>query len=109
MMDLHEQDVVSFLATSVAVVMVPLCKKLNISPVLGFLATRVALARGPYGLGLLKDLSDLVMLGEISILFLLVEQGLELSIKRLQSLEKYAFGLGTIQVVISSHPSASLL
>jgi hypothetical protein len=93
-MNLLEQDVVSFLATSVAVV--PVCKQLNISPVLGFLGAGLAL--GPYGLGLLKDLSDLNVLGEIGILFLLFEQGLELSVERLKSLAKYAFGLGTLQV-----------
>ena len=31
-------------------------------------------ALGPYGLGLLKDLSDLYTLGEVGILFLLFEQ-----------------------------------
>ena len=93
-MNLLEQDVVSFLATSVAVV--PLCKQLNISPVLGFLGAGLAL--GPYGLGMLKDLSDLNTLGEVGILFLLFEQGLELSVERLKSLAKYAFGLGTLQV-----------
>ena len=100
-MNLLEQDVVSFLATSVLVV--PVCKQLNISPVLGFLGAGLAL--GPYGLGLLKDLSDLNVLGEIGILFLLFEQGLELSVERLKSLAKYAFGLGTLQVRPSERES----
>ncbi len=52
--------------------MVPLCKKINVSPVLGFLLAGVIL--GPAGIGVLKDLSDLDTLGEIGILFLLFEQ-----------------------------------
>ena len=59
-----------FLAATVAVV--PLCKKVNVSPVLGFLLAGVLL--GPAGIGVLKDLSDLDTLGEIGILFLLFEQ-----------------------------------
>jgi Kef-type K+ transport system membrane component KefB len=97
-MNLLEQDVVAFLATSVVVV--PLCKQINVSPVLGFLTAGLAL--GPFGLGLLKDLSDLNTLGEIGILFLLFEQGLELSVERLKSLAKYAFGLGTLQVALTT-------
>ena len=36
--------------------------------------------------------------GEVGILFLLFEQGLELSLKRLRALAKYAFGLGLLQI-----------
>jgi len=36
------------------------------------------------------------------VLFLLFEMGLELSSSRLQSLSKYAFGLGTVQVLVTT-------
>jgi len=57
---------------------------------------------GPNGFKGLKDLSDLDTLGEIGILFLLFEQGLELTVDRLQSLFKFAFGLGTLQVALTT-------
>ena len=44
--------------------MVPLGTRLNITPVLGLLGAGLAL--GPYGLGMLKELSDLNKLGEIA-------------------------------------------
>ncbi|CAN0431262.1 unnamed protein product [Laminaria digitata] len=85
-----------FLAATVVVV--PACKKANISPVLGFLGTGALL--GPSGFSVIKDLSELDTLGELGISFLLFEQGLELSLDRLKALSKYAFGLGTLQVFI---------
>lgn len=88
------RDALIFLASTCAVV--PACKKLNISPVLGFLGIGAIL--GPAGLSLIKDLGELDTLGELGISFLLFEQGLELSLDRLKALSKYAFGLGTLQV-----------
>ena len=38
--------------------------------------------------------------GEVGILFLLFEQGLELSLKRLKALAKYAFGMGGLQIIL---------
>eukprot|EP00752_Nemacystus_decipiens_P007519 g6719.t1 len=90
------KDALMFLAATVAVV--PACKKLNISPVLGFLATGAVL--GPAGFSVIKDLNELDTLGELGISFLLFEQGLELSLDRLKALSKYAFGLGTAQVLL---------
>ena len=88
------RDALLFLAATVAIV--PVCKKANISPVLGFLGAGALL--GPSGLSVIKDLSELDNLGELGIIFLLFEQGLELSLDRLKALSKYAFGLGTLQV-----------
>lgn len=91
------QDALIFL--SIVVTVVPAFNKLNISPILGFLAMGVIL--GPTGFGLLRDMNDLDSIGELGILFLLFEQGLELSIPRVKSLSQYAFGLGLQQVVLS--------
>jgi Kef-type K+ transport system membrane component KefB len=46
-----------------------------------------------------KELSDLAELG---VLFLLFEMGLELSTDRLRALSRYAFGLGTAQVLVTT-------
>ena len=83
-----------FLTATVA--LVPACKKANISPVLGFLGAGLLL--GPSGFSVIKDLNELDNLGELGIIFLLFEQGLELSLDRLKALSKFAFGLGTLQV-----------
>ena len=89
-------DGLVFLAATVAIV--PLCKFLRISSVLGFLAGGFLL--GPSGLGVFNDLTDLDTLSEIGILFLLFEQGLELTLQRLKALAKFAFGLGALQVTL---------
>ena len=44
---------------------------------------------GPAGLGLFEDLTDLESLAEAGIIFLLFEQGLELTVDRLAGLSKY--------------------
>ncbi|KXZ54882.1 hypothetical protein GPECTOR_4g954 [Gonium pectorale] len=75
---------------------IPLFKSLKLSPVLGFLFSGVVLKQ----LGLFQDLQDTERLAELGVLFLLFEMGLELSLDRLKSLAKFAFGLGTLQVAL---------
>lgn len=89
-------DLLIFLCATIGIV--PFFKWLNASPVLGFLSA--GLIMGPAGLGLFEDLSDMEALAEFGVLFLLFEQGLELTVERLQSLSKYAFGMGTAQVLL---------
>lgn len=69
-----------------AVMVVPVFKLLRLSPILGFLG--VGCAFGPYGLKFIKELDDLNILAEFGILFLLFEQGLELSLDRIRVLSK---------------------
>ncbi|EFJ41469.1 hypothetical protein VOLCADRAFT_68169 [Volvox carteri f. nagariensis] len=87
-------DFLTFLSATVLVI--PLFKSLKLSPVLGFLFSGVVLKQ----LGLFQDLQDTERLGELGVLFLLFEMGLELSFDRLKSLAKFAFGLGTLQVAL---------
>ncbi|GLI67394.1 hypothetical protein VaNZ11_011578 [Volvox africanus] len=87
-------DFLTFLSATVLVI--PLFKSLKLSPVLGFLFSGVVLKQ----LGLFQDLQDTERLGELGVLFLLFEMGLELSLDRLKSLAKFAFGLGTLQVAL---------
>src|SRR6185437_4095742 len=102
-------DVVLFLAT--AGVVVPLFKRLKISPILGFLGAGVAL--GPFGLGALArqqpwlrplavaNPKDIAELAEFGVVFLLFMVGLELSWERLRLLRRSVFGLGAAQTVLS--------
>jgi CPA2 family monovalent cation:H+ antiporter-2 len=102
-------DVVLFLAT--AGIVVPLFKRLKISPILGFLGAGVAL--GPFGLGALArrapwlsplavaNPGDIADLAEFGVVFLLFMVGLELSWERLRLLRRTVFGLGAAQTILS--------
>ena len=89
-------DSLTFLASVVLVV--PLFKSIKVSPVLGFLLAGIVLDR----FHLFRDETNVAELSELGVLFLLFEQGLELSFDRLKALAKYAFGLGLVQVLAST-------
>lgn len=95
-----------------AAVLVPLGQRFRISPILGFLIAGAVL--GPHGLGALKDYlpplqwitvseeRGLGAIAELGVVFLLFVIGLELSFKRLVTMRRLVFGLGTAQVAISA-------
>jgi len=87
-------DFLTFLASTVLVV--PLFKRAKVSPVLGFLFAGVVLNQ----LGLFRSVEEIQKLGELGVLFLLFEQGLELTVDRLKALSKYAFGMGFTQMLL---------
>eukprot|EP00257_Ricinus_communis_P004741 XP_002518305.2 K(+) efflux antiporter 3, chloroplastic isoform X1 [Ricinus communis] len=89
-------DTLTFLA--VTVVVVPVFKILRASPILGFFFAGVVLNQ----FGLIRNLTDVKVLSEWGILFLLFEMGLELSLARLKALAKFAFGMGLTQVILST-------
>lgn len=91
-------DLLIFFCTTICIV--PLFKYLKASPVLGFLAA--GLVMGPAGLHLFTDLNDMEALADFGVLFLLFEQGLELTVDRLKALKAYAFGMGVWQVLLST-------
>ena len=103
------REVIVFLVA--AGIVVPLGRRLKISPVLGFLI--VGLVIGPHGIGRFADTApwlayaaftdpDAVRaLAELGIVFLLFMIGLELSIERLWAMRRLVFGLGGAQVVVS--------
>eukprot|EP01036_Dinobryon_divergens_P023585 gene23585-31945_t len=91
-------DLLIFLCSTIGIV--PLFKYLKASPVIGFLSA--GLLMGPCGLGLFSDLNDMESLADFGVLFLLFEQGLELTVDRLRGLSKFAFGMGSLQVLLSS-------
>ncbi|KAL0384371.1 UNVERIFIED_CONTAM: K(+) efflux antiporter 3, chloroplastic [Sesamum radiatum] len=89
-------DTLTFLAVTVSVV--PAFRMIKASPILGFFFAGVVLNQ----LGLIRNLTDVKVLSEWGILFLLFEMGLELSLARLKALAKFAFGLGLTQVLLST-------
>ncbi|KAL3538744.1 hypothetical protein ACH5RR_002110 [Cinchona calisaya] len=82
----------------VIVLVVPAFKTIKASPILGFFFAGVVLNQ----FGLIRNLTDVKVLSEWGILFLLFEMGLELSLARLKALAKFAFGMGLTQVVLST-------
>ncbi len=97
-----------FLAT--AAIVVPLFRRLKISPVIGFLGAGILL--GPAALGKFGDLSPILkaltfsevdemkLFAELGVVFLLFMIGLELSFERLNRMRKLVFGLGALQVTL---------
>jgi len=83
-----------------AVGMVFLFRRLHASPVLGYLTAGVLV--GPHVIGLVQDPTEIQFLGELGVLFLLFTIGLELPVQRLMSLGKLVFGLGGLQVLVTS-------
>lgn len=55
---------------------------------------------GPHALGVIKDVEGVRHLAELGVVFLLFNIGLELSLERLRSMQKYVFGMGTAQVCL---------
>lgn len=101
----HLFQALSFLA--IAVVVTPLCSRLRISPILGYLLAGSAF--GPHGWELVAEGEGTALLAELGIVFLLFMIGLELSFDRLRVIRHYIFGLGTAQVVLTAAAIGGLL
>ena len=95
-LDALGSDIFTFLAASVLVV--PLSKRLGVTPVLIFLALGCAI--GPYGLGVFSNSEANLQLGDFGIVFLLFIEGLQLSPDRLQKLGGF-FKLGLAQFLLT--------
>jgi CPA2 family monovalent cation:H+ antiporter-2 len=106
-LDLREAMVFLFAAG----VVVPLVRRLGISPVFGFLV--IGLAIGPHGVArftdslpwlhyiVIGDPAGVRPLAELGVVFLLFMIGLELSLERLWAIRRRVFGLGGAQIVIT--------
>lgn len=93
-------------------IVVPIVRRLGISPVLGYLAAGALL--GPLGLGSLigvfpflywvtvVDAKNVAGIAELGVVFLLFLIGMELSFERLKAMRRLVFGLGSLQIVLST-------
>jgi monovalent cation:H+ antiporter-2, CPA2 family len=93
-------------------VVVPILRRYNISPVLGYLGAGAIL--GPLGLGTFEksypalfwftitDAQNVAGIAELGIVFLLFLIGLELSLGRLMAMRRLVFGLGGLQVLTAA-------
>ena len=93
-------------------IVVPIVSRLGFSPVLGYLGAGALL--GPLGLGSLigsfpalywftvGDAKDVAGIAELGVVFLLFLIGLELSLQRLLTMRRLVFGLGGLQVLVTT-------
>jgi CPA2 family monovalent cation:H+ antiporter-2 len=100
-------------------VVVPLVRRFGFSPVLGYLTAGAIL--GPLGLGSFKDsvpwlrwvtvidAENVSVIADLGVVFLLFLIGLELSYERLLTMRRLVFGLGSLQVALSTAVIAGAL
>jgi len=93
-------------------ILVPILSRLGFNPVLGYLAAGALL--GPLGLGSLiqsfpllswftiGDYSEVAGIAELGVVFLLFLIGLELSLPRLLTMRRLVFGVGGLQIVVTT-------
>src|SRR5690348_11949440 len=89
-----------------AAIVAPIMPRLKVSPVLGYLV--VGAIFGPYGLGSLVQVSPFLQwlavteerqidfIADLGIVFLLFFIGLELSLRRMLTMRRLVFGLGSV-------------
>lgn len=87
----------SFIYLSAAVIAVPLSKALGLGAIIGYLAAGIAI--GPFGLGLVTQVEDILHFAEFGVVLMLFLVGLELEPRRLWSLRRPIFGWGSAQVL----------
>ena len=80
-----------------AVIAVPLSKAVGLGSIIGYLAAGIAI--GPWGLGLVTNVEDILHFAEFGVVLMLFLVGLELEPKRLWSLRRPIFGWGSAQVL----------
>ena len=90
-----------------AVVAVPIAARLGIGAVLGYLLAGIAI--GPWGLGFISDVDEILHFSELGVVFLMFLIGLELNPSKLWALRRSIFGVGAAQVIFSAVVLAGLL
>jgi CPA2 family monovalent cation:H+ antiporter-2 len=96
--------VLVLLAAVVAVVAA--MRRLDLPPLLGYLA--VGMALGPHAFGVVRDSATTSLLAELGVVFLLFTLGLEFSLPRMIAMRGEVFGLGALQVGLTTLVAAAL-
>ncbi|MBW1254338.1 glutathione-regulated potassium-efflux system protein KefB [Pantoea allii] len=90
-----------------AVLIVPVAARLGIGAVLGYLLAGIAI--GPWGLGFISDVDEILHFSELGVVFLMFIIGLELNPAKLWALRRSIFGIGAAQVIFSAAILGALL
>lgn len=83
-----------------AVLGVVVCRSLKLPPMLGYLAAGILI--GPHALALAQNSDSVRHLGEFGVVFLMFSIGLEFSLPKLRAMQRNVFGLGMLQVVLTT-------
>lgn len=83
-----------------AVVAVPMFQQMRMGAVPGFVVAGVVV--GPYGFGLIGNVEEVGQFAELGVVLLLFIIGIELNPRRLWLMRRLLFGLGTLQVLVTS-------
>ena len=86
-----------FLYLTAAVLAVPIAQALGLGAIIGYLAAGIAI--GPWGMGLVSNVQDILHFAEFGVVLMLFLVGLELQPSRLWSLRRPIFGTGAAQVL----------
>src|SRR5574343_2011772 len=87
----------SLIYLSAAVIAVPVSKALGLGSIIGYLAAGIAI--GPWGLGWVSEVEDILHFAEFGVVLMLFLVGLELEPRRLWLLRRPIFGWGSAQVL----------
>lgn len=90
----------------VAVVFVGLFRRLKLPPILAYLLIGIIL--GPFGTAVIADTEATRFLAEFGVVFMLFSIGLEFSLAQLLAMKGIVFGLGGLQVLITTVVSSMI-
>jgi len=83
-----------------AVVVIVVCRLVRLPAILGYLT--VGIIVGPHAMGWVPDREDTHYLGDFGVVFLMFSIGLEFSLPQLRAMRSAVFGLGLLQVVLTT-------
>ncbi len=83
-----------------AFVLVTICSRIGVPSIVGYILAGIVI--GPAGLDLIAESAALSSIGEIGVVLLLFALGLEFSFEKLVTLRKHVFGLGAVQVSVTT-------
>ena len=90
-----------------AVILVWLFKRVGLPAILAYLVTGIL--AGGHGIGWMTISYEMHFIAELGIVFLLFSLGLEFSVPRLMAMRHLVFGLGSLQVVLTTLLGTTLL
>ncbi|CAM5792601.1 glutathione-regulated potassium-efflux system protein KefC [Ottowia pentelensis] len=88
----------SFVYLAASVLAVTLSRTIGLGAIIGYLVAGLAI--GPWGLGLIANVQDILHFAEFGVVLMMFLVGLELQPRRLWSLRRPIFGWGSAQVLI---------
>ncbi|MEJ7137355.1 glutathione-regulated potassium-efflux system protein KefC [Amphibiibacter pelophylacis] len=88
----------SFIYLAAAVLAVPISRALGLGAIIGYLAAGMLI--GPWGLGLVSEVQDILHFAEFGVVLMLFLVGLELEPRRLWQMRRPIFGWGSAQILL---------